>query len=107
MTRFMQKPCAQCPFRKDVRPFLHPARAEELAIAAGNRYQDFPCHKTLERSEDGEELLQTRKSLTCAGFLSLRAAEGVDVPDGFEPSAEQCYESGEEMIEAHANEWRR
>lgn len=103
----MQKPCQHCPFRKDVTPFLHPRRAEELVIAAGSRYQDFVCHKTLEHSEDGEELLQTRKSLTCAGFLSLRAAEGVQVPDGFKPTAEQCYGSGEEMVEAYSDEWRK
>lgn len=74
MSCFIKKPCAQCPYRKDVKPFLHPARGEELAYAAENPYNTFYCHKTLEEGDDdndGESIIG-RTSKICAGFLSLR-----------------------------------
>ena len=30
---FVKKPCQHCPFRRDVKPFLTPERAEEIAGA--------------------------------------------------------------------------
>ena len=51
----MEKACAHCPFRVDVRPFLHPERAAEIAYSAHNRYSDFPCHKTVDYDNDSDE----------------------------------------------------
>lgn len=45
---FMKKPCKTCPFRADVKPFLHPDRAYDIAVAATNKYTDFTCHNTIE-----------------------------------------------------------
>lgn len=89
---FVKKPCKHCPYRNDVKPYLTLERTEELAYLPSNPYNDFLCHKTIEY--DGYEDHQGRstgdfeKSKTCAGFLTLRAQDGEDVPEGFEPSWE-------------------
>jgi hypothetical protein len=109
---FMKKPCAHCPFRNDVKPYLTTERAEELAYAAQNPYSSFPCHKTTEYEEDdnGEgEMVATENSKQCAGFLTLRSCENgeTDYDDqGFVPSFEVCYSDSYEMIDAYeqANE---
>ena len=109
MSDFVKKPCKTCPFRNDVKPFLHPERAAEIAFSAANPYSDFLCHNTFEY--DGDEDHQGRptgdfsKSKTCAGFLTLRAQEGEDVPDGLEPSWELCYTDSWEMVDAYEQEW--
>lgn len=43
------RPCAHCPFRTDVRPYLRPERARDIAgaLLAG---EDFPCHATIDYS---------------------------------------------------------
>jgi hypothetical protein len=111
MSDFVKKPCKNCPFRNDVKPYLHPDRAEELAYLAQNPYSDFTCHATIEY--DGDEDHQGRptgdysKAKTCAGFLTLRAQDGEDVPDGFEPSYDICYSDAYEMIEAFEDEWNK
>lgn len=102
----MKAPCKHCPFRSDVRPFLHPGRAEEIAYATENPYSSFPCHKTLEYDEGGEDLEETADSKTCAGFLTMQVNEGtVECPEGFEPSP-KVYGDLYEMIDAYDREWR-
>lgn len=105
--QFMDKPCKHCPFRNDVKPFLHPDRAAELAYAASNPYIDFPCHKTTEPNYDSEEgeMLRVNTSKECAGFLTLRAQSGLSVPDGFNPSWEMCYTDEYDMIQAYEDQW--
>lgn len=101
----MKKPCQHCPFRRDVKPFLRTARAEEIAYAATNPYNSFPCHKTTEADEDGSEMLETENSKQCAGFLTLMANEHGSTPydsDGFEPDFEGCYNEVYEMIDTYA-----
>jgi plasmid rolling circle replication initiator protein Rep len=101
---FMKKPCAQCPFRRDVKPYLTNARAEELAYHATNRFNTFPCHKTTEYDDDSEdgEMLVTQDSKECAGFLTLMMSEvGETMFEGFEPSYEVCYNESYEMIDAY------
>ena len=101
---FVKKPCKNCPFRMDVRPFLRPERAEELAYAATNRYSSFQCHKTLEEDEDGEDMVVTGTSLECAGFLSMQIeAGGANCPDGFNISR-LAYSDPDEMIYAYEDE---
>jgi hypothetical protein len=107
---FMKKPCAQCPYRRDVKPFLTTARAEELAYHATNPYNYFPCHKTTEPGEDEEgnsDMYVTEASKQCAGFLTLMASETGDnryEEEGFEPDYEGCYNEAYEMIAAYEEE---
>jgi hypothetical protein len=103
---FMKTPCKHCPFRTDVRPFLHPERAEQIAYHASNEFNTFSCHKTLEHDEDDDEggLMVTEDSKECAGFLSLQINEGARIPDGFTPSMD-VYESIHAMIEAYEDQW--
>jgi hypothetical protein len=62
-------PCANCPFRTDVRPFITAARVREILSTDG----DFPCHKTVTFDEDDEDggTINTGKEQMCAGFLIL------------------------------------
>jgi hypothetical protein len=109
MCDFVKKPCKNCPFRNDVRPYLHPDRAAEIAFAAQNPYSDFTCHSTIEY--DGDEDIQGRstgdfsRAKTCAGFLTLRAQVGEKVPEGFTPSWEICYVDAYEMTDAYQEQW--
>lgn len=105
MSNFVKVPCKHCPFRVDVKPYLHPERAADIAYASQNPYNSFSCHKTTEYNEDSEEMECTDKSKECAGFLTLRAQEGEDIPEGFEPSWELVYTSILEMIDAYEEEW--
>lgn len=106
---YMKQPCKHCPFRSDVKPFLHPDRAAQLAYSAQNPYSEFPCHKTTVEDEDSEcgEMLQVETSKECAGFLTLRAQSGMQVPKGFEPSWDICYIDDWDMIQAYEDEWNK
>lgn len=64
----MTTPCPQCPFRSDIRPYLHPARVREIERALER--SDFPCHKTLAHDDDGATR-STSDSIHCAGALIL------------------------------------
>lgn len=104
MSGYMKKPCEHCPYRNDVKPFLHPERGEELAYLAQNPYSSFPCHKTTVEDDDSEdgEMMVTENSKECAGMLTLRAQCGEEIPEGFEPSYEICYSDPYEMADAYA-----
>lgn len=109
MSDFMKVPCKHCPFRNDIRPYLHPDRAYEIGIAAQNPYNSFPCHKTTEyddESDDGE-MMVTEDSKECAGFLTLRAQEGGSIPEGFTPAWEICYTDAFEMYQVAEEEWNK
>jgi hypothetical protein len=102
MSDFMKKPCANCPYRTDVKPFLHPERGEELAYIAQNPYNTFTCHKTLSEGRDGD-LFEGSNSKVCAGFLSLQHNENGETwydNDGFEPSP-KVYETSYDMAAAY------
>lgn len=109
MSDYMKKPCPHCPYRRDVKPFLHPDRGAELAYAAQNEYNEFHCHKTTETVEydDGEnDRIATERSKMCAGFLTLMAQEcGTErvasFYPGFEPSWEVVYTDASEMCDAY------
>lgn len=106
---FVKKPCKHCPFRKDVKPYLHPSRAQEIAYVSENPYSDFPCHKTFENEEDedGNEIVDLEESKTCAGMLTMRSNLGERTPEGFEPSIELCYEDPQEMYNAADEQWHK
>src|ERR1041385_6471860 len=65
-------PCANCPFRTDIRPYITVARVREILSSQG----EFHCHKTIEvgdsandRDETWGEVLDDTKAQVCAGFL--------------------------------------
>ena len=105
MENYCKVPCKHCPYRNDVTPFLTMRRAEELAYAPENPYNDFPCHKTFEydggQDHQGRPTGDFSSTKTCAGFLTMRAQAGVEVPEGFEPSWEICYIDSWDMIAAY------
>ncbi len=104
---FVKKPCAHCPYRRDVKPFLHPERGEELAYLTSNPYSEFHCHKTLGEDEDEGDTIVIETSLICAGFLSMQIeASGMECPEGFEPS-DLVYGEPYEMADAYAEEWEK
>ncbi len=73
----LKRPCANCPFRTDIRPFLTPARAAEICNAM-LADESFWCHKTIDY--DGEsDGATTKKTQHCAGALIL--LERLDRPN--------------------------
>jgi hypothetical protein len=109
MSHFMKKPCQHCPFRRDVKPFLHPERAWEIASVAENPYSSFPCHKTTEHDEDGDEsfLVDRGSEKECAGMLTIRANElgEESLPEGFKPSFDLVYTDAYEMECTYEEAW--
>lgn len=104
MENFMKSPCKSCPYRRDVKPYLRPERGTELAYLPQNPYNDFFCHKTIEHGEDEyghEDTYVGEDSLLCAGFLTLRAQDGEEIPEGFEPAWDICYTDAYEMSNAY------
>jgi hypothetical protein len=115
----LRKPCAKCPFRNDIRPFIHPERARDILEGGAS----FTCHKTIDyddnppyddngdlilgRCEDGEQ--------HCAGVLiilekensphqMMRIAERLGMYDRTKlDMTAPVYDSIEECVEAHEN----
>lgn len=58
----LKTPCDNCPFRTDVKPYVHPRRAAGIV---GNA---FACHKTTTHDYAGEHV-ETEKEQHCAGSL--------------------------------------
>lgn len=71
----LAKPCKSCPFRSDVRPFLHIARVLGIIKAPA-----FACHNTVEYGEEGDANVVER-SKQCAGRAIMLMRDGV--PDTF------------------------
>lgn len=70
----LRRPCAHCPFRSDIRPFLQRGRAAEIAEAITTRQQTFACHETTVPDEDEDgfgEMRETPNSQHCAGAMIL------------------------------------
>jgi hypothetical protein len=106
----MKEPCAHCPFRKDVIPFLHPDRAHGLAMMAVYTSQSFSCHKTTVADEDSDEgeMLVTNKSRECAGMLTLRyGTSSVFIPKNRIQFLDLCYASIYDMHKAYKDEWEK
>jgi hypothetical protein len=68
----VSSPCSNCPFRKDVVPYLTPERAVEIVTTQGT----FPCHKTTTFDDNGNRVF-TSKDKWCAGFLLLQTNSGI------------------------------
>jgi hypothetical protein len=69
-------PCANCPFRTDVRPYITVARVRDILSSQG----EFHCHKTIEvgaglddgldgDTEHWAEVIDDKNAQVCAGFL--------------------------------------
>jgi hypothetical protein len=112
-------PCDNCPFRRDVKPYIRPERV--LEIEHSLERAEFPCHKTTNREEDEEGNTSSSPSsgeIHCAGALILmekeerssqmmRIAERLGMYDPRKLNmAAPVYDSFEEMYEAHVNEER-
>lgn len=111
MSDFVKYPCKNCPYRSDVKPYLRPERGVELAYLPQNPYNEFFCHKTTryddspeDDDEMGGDMVVDEDSKLCAGFLTLRAQEGEEIPEGFEPAWDVCYVDSWDMIQAYDNE---
>lgn len=105
MKNVMPKPCAHCPFRRDVEPFLHPDHAADIAYSTQNRYSDFDCHKTIEHDEETGEGYSTNRSKTCAGFYAMKINEGaIDEPPSY-VWPDNVYADMHEMTFAYDEAW--
>lgn len=74
----LRTPCAKCPFRTDVEPYLRTGRAEEIARSL-HEGGEFPCHETTVAAEtaDGDTtLVEGPRSRFCAGALATMEREG-------------------------------
>ena len=105
---FMKKPCANCPYRIDVKPYLTPERGEELATIACNPHNTFWCHTTTEsvETEHGSDRVAVETTQICAGFLSLQHninGETSYDDEGFKPSP-LVYEDNWQMSESYEDE---
>ena len=111
----LKKPCAQCPFRTDITPFIRPERAEEICASMIDLQQAFPCHKTVDYNNDGDGV-ETPDSQHCAGAMIM--LEHMDRPNQMMRIAERLrfydrnkldmtapvYTSDDEMIDRHYEE---
>jgi hypothetical protein len=62
----MKKPCSDCPFRKDVTPYLEYKRVIEIVNALTIENKTFACHKTV--NQDKREQINEQH---CAGALII------------------------------------
>ncbi len=70
-------PCAQCPFRNDIKPFITAGRVREIVESD----TEFPCHKTVRWLDDcddeGEQIsVPGDHEQHCAGLLVLLEKDG-------------------------------
>lgn len=67
----LKRPCANCPFRTDVAPYLRPERITEIERSVIREQQDFPCHKTVDYSDGNEGRWERNRTTRCAGMTIL------------------------------------
>lgn len=63
-------PCENCPFRKDIHPFLRKARAQEI-VDAIRADKIFHCHKTVNYDVGPRSKKHTAESSMCAGSMAI------------------------------------
>lgn len=74
MKFLIKKPCAECPFRRDVKPYLRHARAEDLARQMSDDNFWFACHQTT-GVKNGRRIKKEDQS-HCAGLMGVLWNEG-------------------------------
>ena len=107
----LRTPCNNCPFRTDIEPYLHAARARQ--IARGAERHELYCHKTTIEDEDGERRIVPGRSKVCAGMMiclervnrpsqMMRISERLRLYDRRKLDMDApVYESPEAFIEAY------
>lgn len=104
----LRKPCPQCPFRQG-QTFLHPKRAEEIALAVAKDNKTFTCHKTLDQREIDQQMCAgaaafVRKLNAPNQMLQIAERLGLLDPDQLLADADaEVYDSVDAMTEAHRN----
>jgi hypothetical protein len=58
-------PCAECPFRKNIRPFLTAGRAAQIAGDLSDDHHWFACHHTTGPA------IKTENQSQCAGSMGV------------------------------------
>lgn len=66
-------PCAKCPFRTDVQPYLSPERVRQISRSLVRG--EFACHRTTEHDDETGEPVETGGEIHCAGALILMEKE--------------------------------
>jgi hypothetical protein len=92
----MKGPCDNCPFRKDVQPFLTQRRGVELAALTRHPNGKFHCHETVYTA--GGNRRPRRLWQLCIGFATLRAQEA---GNRFVKPDETVYGSMGEMMQRY------
>ena len=115
----LTKPCNNCPFRNDIKPFIRPERVDQIEQACVNA--EFPCHKTTEHDEDEDGYsirVDNADTKHCAGALILmekancpsqmmRICERLGIYDRTKLDMEApVYEDWEDMRQAHEDQAR-
>lgn len=65
----MTTPCAHCPFRTDVPPFIKAVRVRQIQRSLERG--EFPCHKTTEPDDAEGSPQSSADEIHCAGALIL------------------------------------
>lgn len=112
------RPCANCPFRTDIVPFLTPGRVQQLEQELVGRQASFACHKTLDyerRGMHGELGADTKNTQHCAGAMILLEKIGranqwmrwMERLGGYDMKkldmGSPVYNSFDEMLDAHVD----
>ena len=66
----LKTPCADCPWRSDVAPFISPERAVQFISATA-----FQCHKTINYRDDDPN--RGDRPMQCAGLMILLRKSGL------------------------------
>jgi len=66
----LKKPCANCPFRTDIKFYLDDNRVDEICHSLIQEQQTFACHKTTHFDDDGEANI-VKKTEHCAGAMIM------------------------------------
>lgn len=112
MSYELTSPCDNCPFRRDVKPYIRPSRVVE--IARGLERAEFPCHKTVNHEHRDEST-----EIHCAGALILlekiqqpsqmmRICERIGMYDASKLDMDApVYDDFDEMLAAHKRAAKR
>lgn len=69
----IKRPCAKCPFRKDIIAYLSPERAKEISDSLLEG-KTFPCHETIDYTntdDNGNPIYKLEETSHCAGALVM------------------------------------
>ncbi|MBE0467986.1 MAG: hypothetical protein IBX55_00460 [Methyloprofundus sp.] len=104
----LTKPCKNCPFRKDIRPYLFKDRAKEISDSLVKEGKGFPCHKTvdyadIDNREDREQcagaMIMLRKMGRENTLMQVMERLGAFDPNNLDMRA-SIFESDNEFIQA-------